>query len=626
MGRIIGIDLGTTNSEAAYMEGGRPTIIPSAEGSAFGGKMFPSVVAFTKEGDRLVGEAAKRQSVLNPDGTVTRIKRKMGTDHRVKIGKKQYSPEEISAFILQKIKADAETFLGEPVTEAVITVPAYFNDSQRQSTKDAGKIAGFEVKRIINEPTAAALAYGLEKEGEHKIVVLDLGGGTFDVTIMEMGDGVFEVVSTSGDTNLGGADMDDALVDFLADDFQRKHGIDLRADPKALQRLRDAAEKGKIELSGTLSTEINLPYIWADTSGPKHLETKLSRAKMQDLVEPILNRCDAPIRQAFKDAKLKPSDMDKVILVGGPTRMPITREYFERVIGKKAARGVDPMQCVALGAAIQAGVLQGDVTDVLLLDVTPLTLGIETLGSVMTPLIERNTTIPTRKSQIFSTAADNQPAVEIHVLQGERPMVQDNVSLGKFHLVGIPPAHRGVPQIEVTFDLDANGIMNVSAKDLGTGNEQKITITSKTTLSKDEIKQKVKDAEVFADKDKETKELIDARNQGDNMIYSAEKAIKELSDKVTKKQKDAIDDAKEKLREAMKGDDLKAVQDATEGFSKAIHEVTQLMYQEIAAKQQAEQAQQAGPTPGAGSASSDDDAQGPDDSDIVDADYEVMDD
>jgi len=423
MGRIIGIDLGTTNSEAAYMEGGRPTIIPSAEGSAFGGKMFPSVVAFTDDGERLVGEAAKRQSVLNPDGTVTRIKRQMGTDHRVKIGKKQYSPEEISAFILQKIKADAETFLGEAVTEAVITVPAYFNDSQRQSTKDAGKIAGFEVKRIINEPTAAALAYGLEKEGEHKIVVLDLGGGTFDVTIMEMGEGVFEVVSTSGDTHLGGSDMDDAIVDYLADDFQRKNGIDLRADPKALQRLRDAAEKAKIELSGTLSTEINLPYIWADTSGPKHMELKLSRAKLQDLVEPILNRCDAPIRQAFKDAKLKPSDMDKVILVGGPTRMPITREYFERVIGKKAARGVDPMQCVALGAAIQAGVLQGDVTDVLLLDVTPLTLGIETLGSVMTPLIERNTTIPTRKSQIFSTAADNQSAVEIHVLQGERPMV-----------------------------------------------------------------------------------------------------------------------------------------------------------------------------------------------------------
>ena len=623
MGRIIGIDLGTTNSEAAYMEGGRPTIIPSAEGSAFGGKMFPSVVAFTDDGERLVGEAAKRQSVLNPDRTVTRIKRQMGTDHRVKIGRKQYSPEEISAFILQKIKADAEAFLGEPVTEAVITVPAYFNDSQRQSTKDAGKIAGFEVKRIINEPTAAALAYGLEKEGEHKIVVLDLGGGTFDVTIMEMGEGIFEVVSTSGDTSLGGSDMDDAIVDFLADEFQGKHGIDLRADPKALQRLRDAAEKAKIELSGTLSTEINLPYIWADTSGPKHMELKFSRAKLQDLVEPILNRCDTPIRQAFKDAKMKPSEVDKVILVGGPTRMPITREYFERVIGKKAARGVDPMQCVALGAAIQAGVLQGDVTDVLLLDVTPLTLGIETLGSVMTPLIERNTTIPTRKSQIFSTAADNQPAVEIHVLQGERPMVQDNVALGKFHLVGIPPAPRGVPQIEVTFDLDANGIMNVSAKDLGTGNEQKITITSKTTLSKDEIEQKVRDAEAFADKDKEIKELIEARNQADNLIYTAEKAVKELGDKVSKKQKEAIEDAREKLREAMKGDDLKAIQDATEDFSKAIHEVTQLMYQEIAAKQQAEQAQQAGPTPGAEAASGG--ASEPEDDNVVDVEYEEVD-
>ena len=628
MGRIIGIDLGTTNSEAAYMEGGRPTIIPSAEGSTFGGKMFPSVVAFTKDGERLVGEPAKRQSGLNPDGTVTRIKRKMGSDFRVTIGSKKYSPEDISAFILQKIKADAENFLGETVTEAVLTVPAYFNDSQRQATKDAGKIAGFNVQRIVNEPTAAALAYGLEKEGEHKIVVLDLGGGTFDVTIMEMGDGVFEVISTSGDTKLGGSDMDDAIVEYLAEDFSRKHGIDLRQDPKALQRLRDAGEKAKIELSGTLSTDVNLPYIWADTSGPKHLEMNLSRAKLQDLVEPILTRCDKPIRQAFKDAKMKYTDIDKVILVGGPTRMPITREYFERIIGKKAARGVDPMQCVAMGAAIQAGVLQGDVTDVLLLDVTPLTLGIETLGSVMTALIERNTTIPSRKSQTFSTAADNQPAVEIHVLQGERPMVQDNNTLGKFHLVGIPPAPRGIPQIEVTFDIDANGILKVSAKDMGTGNEQNITITSKTTLTKDEIEQKVREAEDFADKDKAKQELVQARNEADNLIYSSEKAIKELGDKVSDKEKGDIDAAKVDLREAMKSEDLETLKEAIEKFGKAIHGVTEKMYQEIAAKQQAEQAQQAGPTPGAGAATGDagsSGAQQPDEDNVVDADYEVVD-
>ena len=451
---IIGIDLGTTNSEAAYLEGGRPVIIPSAEGSTFGGKMFPSVVAFTKDGERIVGDPAKRQAVLNPENTIMHIKRKMGTKHRVTIKKKKYSPEEISAMILQKIKADSEDHLGVDINKAVITVPAYFNDNQRQATIDAGKIAGLEVERIINEPTAAALAYGLDKEGEYTAAVLDLGGGTFDVTIMEMDNGVFDVISTSGDNTLGGTDMDEAIIDYLADIFKEENGIDLRDDPAAKQRLRDAAEKAKIELSNTLKSTINLPYIWSDSSGPKHLEHDLSRAKLESIVGPVIAKCEKPIKRAFKDAKMKPGEVDKVILVGGPTRMPTVQKAFEKFVGRKAERGVDPMQCVAMGAAIQAGVLAGDVKDVVLLDVTPLTLGIETEGSVLTPLIDRNTTIPTNKSKIFSTAADNQPAVEIHVLQGERTMAADNDTLGRFQLLGIPPAARGIPQIEVSFDND----------------------------------------------------------------------------------------------------------------------------------------------------------------------------
>ena len=607
---IIGIDLGTTNSEAAHLEGGRPVIIPSAEGSTFGGKMFPSVVAFTKDGERIVGDPAKRQAVLNPENTIMHIKRKMGTKHRVTIKKKKYSPEEISAMILQKIKADAESHLGVDIEKAVITVPAYFNDNQRQATIDAGKIAGLKVERIINEPTAAALAYGLDKEGEYTAAVLDLGGGTFDVTIMEMDNGVFDVVSTSGDNNLGGTDMDEAIIDYLADIFKEDNGIDLRDDPAAKQRLRDAAEKAKIELSNTLKATINLPYIWSDSSGPKHLEHDLSRAKLEDIVGPVIAKCEKPIKQAFKDAKMKPGDVDKVILVGGPTRMPVVQGAFEKFVGRKAERGVDPMQCVAMGAAIQAGVLAGDVKDVVLLDVTPLTLGIETEGSVLTPLIDRNTTIPTNKSKIFSTAADNQPAVEIHVLQGERTMAADNDTLGRFQLLGIPPAPRGIPQIEVTFDIDRNGVINVTAKDKGTDNEQKIEITSKSNLSDEEIEEKIKEAEKHADEDKNVRELVETRNQAESLIYATDKAIKDLGDKVDEETKTKVEESKEKLAASMKEDDLDSMKKALEEFMEASQSIGQMAYQQAAEEQANNQPA--------------DDSAPVDDDNVVDVDYEEV--
>ena len=607
---IIGIDLGTTNSEAAHLEGGRPVIIPSAEGSTFGGKMFPSVVAFTKDGERIVGDPAKRQAVLNPENTIMHIKRKMGTKHRVTIKKKKYSPEEISAMILQKIKADAEAHLGVDIEKAVITVPAYFNDNQRQATIDAGKIAGLKVERIINEPTAAALAYGLDKEGEYTAAVLDLGGGTFDVTIMEMDNGVFDVVSTSGDNNLGGTDMDEAIIDYLADIFKEDNGIDLRDDPAAKQRLRDAAEKAKIELSNTLKATINLPYIWSDSSGPKHLEHDLSRAKLEDIVGPVIAKCEKPIKQAFKDAKMKPGDVDKVILVGGPTRMPVVQGAFEKFVGRKAERGVDPMQCVAMGAAIQAGVLAGDVKDVVLLDVTPLTLGIETEGSVLTPLIDRNTTIPTNKSKIFSTAADNQPAVEIHVLQGERTMAADNDTLGRFQLLGIPPAPRGIPQIEVTFDIDRNGVINVTAKDKGTDNEQKIENTSKSNLSDEEIEEKIKEAEKHADEDKNVRELVETRNQAESLIYATDKAIKDLGDKVDEETKTKVEESKEKLAASMKEDDLDSMKKALEEFMEASQSIGQMAYQQAAEEQANNQPA--------------DDSAPVDDDNVVDVDYEEV--
>ncbi len=594
MAKIIGIDLGTTNSEAAYLEGGRPVVIPSAEGNTYGGKNFPSVVAFTKDGERLVGESAKRQAVLNPERTITRIKRKMGTDYRVTIDDKTYSPEEISAMVLQKIKHDAEAYLGGKIEKAVITVPAYFNDNQRQATKNAGKIAGLDVIRIVNEPTAAALAYGLEKAGNQKIVVLDLGGGTFDVTIMDIGDGVFEVVSTSGDTQLGGSDMDGLLSDYILAEFKKQEGIDLSKDKGALQRIRDACEKAKMDLSSSMISTISLPFITQDATGPKHIETKLTRAKMEQIVAPILARCKKPIEDAFKDAKLEYSGIGKVILVGGPTRMPIVRETFEKIIGKKAEGGVDPMQCVAMGAAIQAGIIGGEVKDIVLLDVTPLSLGVETLGGVMTKLIDRNTTIPTRKSQIFSTAADFQTSVEIHVLQGEREMAQGNITLGRFHLVGIPPAPRGIPQVEVSFDIDANGIVNVSAKDLGTGKEQRITITASSHLSKEEIEQKVKDAEKHADEDKKQREEIDTMNRADQLVYSTRKMLEELGDKVTAEQKASIESGITALEEAMKSKDATRVKGEIDKLTKAVSEVSTKLYQDASAKYQAEQQAAAG--------------------------------
>ncbi len=598
MAKIIGIDLGTSNSAAAVLEGGKPAIIPAAEGVSIGGKAFPSYVAFTKEGQLLVGEPARRQAATNADGTIIAAKRKMGTDYKFSIRGKDYTPQEISAFILQKIKRDAEAFLGEPVSKAVITVPAYFNDNQRQATKDAGTIAGLDVVRIINEPTAAALAYGLDKSGkDQKIIVFDLGGGTLDVTIMDFGGGVFEVKSTSGDTQLGGTDMDNALIGFLSKEFQKDSGIDVSKDKTATQRLREAAEKAKIELSTTLQTEINLAYLTADANGPKHFQFTLTRAKLEEIVSPIIEKCEKPIRQALSDAKLAATDIDKVILVGGPTRMPSVQTFVEHILGKKIERGVDPMECVAMGAAIQGGVLAGEVKDLLLLDVTPLSLGIETLGGVATKLIERNTTIPTKKSQVFSTAADFQTSVDIHVLQGERAMAGDNVTLGRFQLIGLPPAPRGVPQIEVTFDIDANGILNVSAKDLATNKEQKITITAPHKMAKDDIEKKVKEAQDFADKDKELKEQIELRNEADSLAYTAEKTLKELKDKVPKEESEKIEQQVKALREAIAANNAAEIKPKLEELRTSIQALGTKMYQEAAKHAQQEQGEKTADEP-----------------------------
>ena len=618
MAKIIGIDLGTSNSAAAVLIGGKPTIIPSAEGATVGGKAFPSYVAFTKDGEKLVGEPARRQAVSNTEGTIYAIKRKMGTDYKVNVRGKSFTPQQISSFILQKIKQDAEAFLGERVEKVVITVPAYFNDNQRQATKDAGTIAGLDVVRIINEPTAASLAYGLDKvEESQKILVFDLGGGTLDCTIMDFGQGVFEVVSTSGDTQLGGTDMDNSIVDYLVAEFRKEYGIDIKNDKMAMQRLREAAEKAKIELSTTLTTDINLPFLTADASGPKHFTHAITRAKLEQLVSSIVNRCGQSVEQALKDAKLTPNDIHKVILVGGPTRMPIVQKFVEDYVGKKIERGIDPMECVAMGAAIQAGVLSGEVKDLVLLDVTPLSLGIETLGGVFTKLIDRNTTIPTKKSQVFTTAEDNQTSVEIHIAQGERSMARDNVTLGRFHLAGVPPAQRGVPQIEVSFDIDANGIINVHAKDLGTGNEQKITITASTKLNKDEIDRMVKQAQEYSDQDKRTKEKIETKNKADNMAYGAEKSLKDMGDKLDATQKQKIESAIKDLRESIKAEDEKDIQQKMDALTNLLHELSSKMYQDAGKK-----GEQQPPHGGEGHQKQEKKREGGDD-DIIDADYEV---
>ena len=600
MGKIIGIDLGTTNSCVAVLEGGEPVVIANAEGS----RTTPSVVAFSKTGERMVGQVAKRQAVTNADRTIASIKRHMGENYHVTVDGKGYTPQEISAMVLQKLKADAEAYLGQSVTEAVITVPAYFSDAQRQATKDAGKIAGLEVKRIINEPTAAALAYGLDKENEQKIMVYDLGGGTFDVSILEIGDGIVEVLATAGDTRLGGDDFDQRIMDYLVAEFKKAEGIDLSNDKVAMQRLKEAAEKAKIELSGMTTTAINLPYITADATGPKHLDVSLSRAKFNEMTADLVERTLKPVRQAMSDAGLKASDLHKVLLVGGSTRIPAVQDAVKGITGKEGFKGINPDECVAVGAAIQGGVLTGDVKDVVLLDVTPLSLGIETMGGVFTRLIDRNTTIPTRKSQIFSTAADGQTSVEVHVLQGEREMAAYNKTLGRFQLGGIAPAPRGVPQIEVTFDIDANGIVKVSAKDLGTGKEQQISITASTNLSQEDIDKAVREAEQFAAEDKARKEEVDTHNTADQVIYQTEKTLGELGDKITEEEKASIQSAVDNLKEVNKGNDVQAIKDATDAVQKAFYAVSEKLYKN-AAPQEGQDA--------------------PNGDNVVDADYETVD-
>ena len=618
MGKVIGIDLGTTNSCVAVLEGGEPVVIANAEGN----RTTPSVVGFAKNGERLVGETAKRQAITNPDRTIASIKRYMGTDHTVDIDGKKYTPQDISAMILGKLKSDAESYLGEKVTEAVITVPAYFTDSQKQATKDAGKIAGLDVKRIINEPTAASLAYGLDKdESQHKILVYDLGGGTFDVSILELGDGVFEVLATNGNNKLGGDDFDEALLNFMADSFAKENGVDLRNDKMALQRLKEAAEKAKKELSSAQTTNINLPFITVNENGPLHMNMDITRAKFDQLTADLVNKTIEPMKKAMADAGVTNSDLSKVILVGGSTRIPAVQEAVKKVTGKEPFKGINPDECVAIGAAIQAGVLTGEVNDVLLLDVTPLSLSIETLGGVATKLIERNTTIPTKKSQVFSTAADNQTAVDIHVMQGEREMASGNTTLGRFQLTGIPPAPRGIPQIEVTFDIDANGIVNVSAKDMGTGKEQSITITSSTKLSDDEIQAKVKEAEQYAAEDKKRKEEVEIRNRAETLVYETEKNMKELEGSLSEDEKNDINAAKEELSKALEANNIDDIKDKTEKLTEKFHTISAKMYQQA-------QAAGAGPDIGgaAGAAGADAGASQPNNDNVVDADYEVVDD